>query len=420
MKPEWWPGEDHELFTEWAIAQGIVVNGVNPARFPGRGLGMIATRAIEEGEAIVTVPLRTMFTPNSIPSSFSSKFPDGTPVHALYAAFFTNGDPENLKHYEPWRKTWPSLKDFEDGMPILWPSYLRGSKTSVDSSSEQTFLPPSISGSWSSIQKGKSEFHYETTHQNLLSQQESRLRDAWDAVVAVFPKTDWETFSYHWLIVNTRSFFFLMPGEEAPEDRNDAMALLPFADYFNHSDVACNVKFNGLNYIFRATKHYDEGEEIYMSYGPHPNDFLLTEYGFFLDHNESETLYLDDIIFRDLSKTLQEELEFEQYYGNYQLTAEGVCYRTEIAACIKYMAVEDWRNYTLGYSTKNFDAAKSEAIIREWIKTYANEADTVIASLEKAGSQEADLKGSDKVKALLKRWTQIKTLCDQALQTVSC
>lgn len=60
---------------------------------------------------------------------------------------------------------------------------------------------------------------------------------AWEKVVAVFPETDWEAFSYHWLIVNTRSFFYLMPGEEQPEDRNDAMALLPFADYFNHSDV---------------------------------------------------------------------------------------------------------------------------------------------------------------------------------------
>lgn len=42
---------------------------------------------------------------------------------------------------------------------------------------------------------------------------------------------------------------------------------------------------------------------------------LMALDGFFLDHNESETLYLDDIIFRDLSKTLQEELEFQQYYG---------------------------------------------------------------------------------------------------------
>ena len=47
MKPDWWPGEEHEQFTEWAISQGIIANGVGPARFPGRGLGMIATRNIE-------------------------------------------------------------------------------------------------------------------------------------------------------------------------------------------------------------------------------------------------------------------------------------------------------------------------------------------------------------------------------------
>lgn len=47
MKSDWWPGEDHILFMEWAISQGIVVNGVAPARFPGRGLGMISTRNIK-------------------------------------------------------------------------------------------------------------------------------------------------------------------------------------------------------------------------------------------------------------------------------------------------------------------------------------------------------------------------------------
>lgn len=47
--PTWWPGEDHAAFTEWALAQGVIANGVTPARFPGRGLGMIATRAIKVG-----------------------------------------------------------------------------------------------------------------------------------------------------------------------------------------------------------------------------------------------------------------------------------------------------------------------------------------------------------------------------------
>jgi hypothetical protein len=47
MKPEWWPGEEHEAFTEWAISNGIDTNAVTPARFQGRGLGMMATRSIK-------------------------------------------------------------------------------------------------------------------------------------------------------------------------------------------------------------------------------------------------------------------------------------------------------------------------------------------------------------------------------------
>lgn len=49
MQPDWYPGENHEAFTEWSLSNGVVANGVTPARFPGRGLGMRATRKIEVG-----------------------------------------------------------------------------------------------------------------------------------------------------------------------------------------------------------------------------------------------------------------------------------------------------------------------------------------------------------------------------------
>ena len=39
--------DDHDRFFKWAVANGIQVNGVTPRRFPGRGMGMIATRTIE-------------------------------------------------------------------------------------------------------------------------------------------------------------------------------------------------------------------------------------------------------------------------------------------------------------------------------------------------------------------------------------
>ncbi|KKA17075.1 hypothetical protein T310_9252 [Rasamsonia emersonii CBS 393.64] len=193
----------------------------------------------KEDEIMVAVPREAMLTIDCIPPSFVNKFLNGISVHGLIAAFLTHGDPELLKKYDLWRAVWPSRQDFEEGMPILWPERLRVSNSKFQSNSSNPIaLPPSASGLWNSIRKKPVEHEYETKHQNLLAQQEKRLQDAWRSVTAVFPDTDWETYSYYWLIVNTRSFYYLMPGEEPPEDSNDAMALVPFADYFNHTDDA--------------------------------------------------------------------------------------------------------------------------------------------------------------------------------------
>ncbi|OJJ43428.1 hypothetical protein ASPZODRAFT_944827 [Penicilliopsis zonata CBS 506.65] len=448
-QPNWWPGEAHEKFTKWAISQGVEASGVSPARFHGRGLGMIATRGIEKGELILSVPLQVMLTTDSIPLSFATRFADDISVHGLLAAFLTHGEPKDLEKYDLWRLSWPMHQEFKDSMPILWPQSLRTSNTkNNDISSPTICLPPSISGLWNSFQNGAQfQYEYDRDHQDLLPKQEKRLLDAWDRVLAVFPDTDWDTYSYYWLIVNTRSFYYLMPGIQPPEDRNDAMALVPFADYFNHSDVAvsepvschlwkecfwsfrisfdilryikCDVNFDGTRYTFRATKSYDKGEEIYMSYGPHSNDFLFTEYGFFLDENDYESLYLDDIVFRDLNASQKEELNLQQYYGNYQLTASGACYRTEIAACIKYMTRRNWRNYVLGHSTKGVDARKTESVIRGWVKTYSNEAKTTITALEALRSNEENVPFSSNIDMLLKRWKQIEWLCNNTAEAIS-
>lgn len=37
----------HYHFLQWALSNGIQINGVAPFRFPGRGMGIIATRTIE-------------------------------------------------------------------------------------------------------------------------------------------------------------------------------------------------------------------------------------------------------------------------------------------------------------------------------------------------------------------------------------
>ncbi|GFF52729.1 SET domain protein [Aspergillus udagawae] len=416
-------GKQHTDFMRWAKSQGVKINGVTPAHVPGRGSGMIATRNIEEGEVMITVPLDLMITIDSIPASFIKQFPTGTSIHGILAAFLTEGDHEFLKRWDLWRRVWPSRKDFEDSMPILWPANLRRSNSEFQQTPcERPFLlPPSASGIWNSFETSQKGRKFESKSQNLLAQQEKRLQDAWRNVLTVFPNMDWDKFSFHWLILNTRSFYYVKPGQEPPEDWNDAIGLVPFADYFNHSDDAdCEVVFDGAKYTFTASRRYVKGEEIFMSYGAHSNDFLFVEYGFFLDQNESDVIFLDDIISNNLSEAEKEELASQQGLGDYQVTPSGVCPRTINAACVKYMPSKDFRNYVQGRATKAFDTRKTWKIIREWIETYLRESNTTIEALESLTTQrEGQVGHQNKVASLRRRWEQIRVMCQNALDKIN-
>lgn len=37
--------EVHDDFTKWVVDKGVLLNGVASHRFPGRGMGVITTRA---------------------------------------------------------------------------------------------------------------------------------------------------------------------------------------------------------------------------------------------------------------------------------------------------------------------------------------------------------------------------------------
>lgn len=106
------------------------------------------------------------------------------------------------------------------------------------------------------------------------------------------------------------------------------------------------MKFDQNGYTLTATENYQKGEEVYMSYGCHPNDFLMAECeifmkwlrlscrhiglmsfldGFFLDNNESDCIYLDDIIFRDIDPWEEEKLHACQYYGYAENPLQMLC-----------------------------------------------------------------------------------------------
>ncbi|CAI7564541.1 unnamed protein product [Penicillium bialowiezense] len=227
--------DDHDRFFKWAVSNGIQANGVVPCRFPGRGMGMIATRTIEADEIMLTVPVSTMLNIDSIPEGFAARFPRQTSVHGILAAFLTHGDPEFLEKWALWRKIWPSRQDFVDSLPLMWPDVARlSSELGIP-------LPPSFSGNWSSTNRSARGANDDDIYQNVLVHQTKRLQDSWKNVLTVFPDTDWEKYSFNWFILNTRSFYYVRPGNNPPKDWIDAIGLVPFADYFNHADDAVSI-----------------------------------------------------------------------------------------------------------------------------------------------------------------------------------
>jgi hypothetical protein len=149
-------------------------------------------------------------------------------------------------------------------MPIFWPGWLRASSSDLKPPAQDrnensrnspdskprlklSLLPPSISGLWNSTldplrntptptphTNFEQSYTYETRYQNLLPRQEKRLYDTYYAIRSVFPETDWKDVAYNWAIINSRSFYYVSPGKNEPTDWNDAVGMVPFADYFNH------------------------------------------------------------------------------------------------------------------------------------------------------------------------------------------
>ncbi|SLM38471.1 SET domain [Lasallia pustulata] len=407
-------GKKHEVFTAWAKEQGVKINAVGPARIRGRGLGIVATRKIQAGEELVKVPVHALLTIDSVRNDFRALHGDIT-VHGLLASFLAFSDPEKTSPYAAWRATWPTFKEFEDCMPILWPVEVTKDKhqDGEDGYNFYAFraLPPAIGGAWGSTRNFYIDWQGKT---GLLHKQEEKLKKDWTTVRRVFPDAGIETYTHYWLIVNTRTFYFMPPGVKNEPPQADRMALCPFADYFNHADHGCDVTSDTSGFTITSDRIYEAGEEIYVSYGNHSNDFLLTEYGFILDENRWDSLPLDGPLLRQIHKSTQGRLNRAGYLGNYTLSREGVCYRTQVAVRTQTLGNKDWRKFIEGKENEMEemrDESKADYFIAvRVLDGYADEATKALAGFAKYGSAFPEYPRS----TLKKRWMQIAELVKEA------
>lgn len=279
----------------------------------------------------------------------------------------------------PWRAVLPTKDDFQQSMPVMWHASL------------QALLPPASA--------------------TILEKQKKKIAVDWAAVSAAFPDLAYDHYLYNWLLVSTRTFYFTSPkikNKPKPLSRDDCLALIPLADLFNHADVGCEVTFSPSGYSISADEDIAAGQEVYISYGHHSNDFLLVEYGFILEENQWDEILLDEIILPLLSDAQKAQLEELAFLGKYVLGQDAVCYRTQVALMLMCMPVGRWeREMMHGFGTEEKEQAEADAILLKVMKPYLASVQAKIKEVEALG---AGVGLESQRETLVRRWKQIRKL----------
>ncbi|KAF4952596.1 hypothetical protein FGADI_6668 [Fusarium gaditjirri] len=279
-------------FLPWAESKGVKLKGVEPRILPGRGIGIVATRDIKLMPKNITEALQ------------------GVSVHGVLAAEIALDESDD---FSVWKTVLPTREDLEAGVPMMWPSEL------------QALLPKRA--------------------KDILDNQNTTFRRECEIVLKAFPKLTRDEYLYSWVLINTRTFYNSMPKMKSYAHA-DRLVCMPTADLFNHADQGCRLAYSALGYSVQADKVYRQGEEVYVSYGPHSNDFLLSEYGFILDSNRWDEVYLDEVILPKLNKTQRADLESINFLGRYTLDDQTLgCHRTQVALRMLCCTQRQWQRF---------------------------------------------------------------------------
>ncbi|KAL3234905.1 Ribosomal lysine N-methyltransferase 2 [Nakaseomyces bracarensis] len=215
----------------------------------------------------------------------------------------------------------------------------------------------------------------------------------------------WNTFSldnlFHLFIrvyftINSRCLYAEIPDKK--DDIASRFTLVPYVDYLNHTtdvDVHCypRINYNKQDYcgvgqftIYSGTYRYQTvGEELYLNYGAHSNDFLFNEYGFQVPQNPWNHMDISTEVCDVLARS-QETVEFLKnmdYWGDYSVSYENVSYRLTVALS-HFTSKDDRRVQKLmeGFITEDFFSTKNNVILRDILTQKKLKIESELANLD--------------------------------------
>lgn len=148
------------------------------------------------------------------------------------------------------------------------------------------------------------------------------------------------SFLRFWLCCNSRCLYMKLP-KEFNKTEEDNFTMVPLVDFLNH-DIEEECRVNASTHegfqVFGGPVGYKAGDQIYLSYGPHSNEFLLCEYGFIMGQdikNKWNSIDITPQILSILKNSPAKEkfLKENGYWGDYFINTE-VSYRIEVALLV--------------------------------------------------------------------------------------
>ena len=263
-----------------------------------------------------------MRTLDNTAASIVRRLPSSASVHCILTVSLLL---DTSAFLTAWKSVMPSSSDLLASMPIAWPSSL------------QKLLPCGAS--------------------KALNRQRSKFAQDWCMVQSTFPEVAHDDFLHAWLLVNTRSFHHSTRATKHRASR-DQMILQPIADLFNHDALGpgCRVSFGAAGFSVYADRPYEAGEEVIFSYGRHPNDTLLVDYGFVVpEGNPWDEILVDDCVMPLLSPERQDWLQEHNLLGRYIVDTEKCCYRTDAAIRASLLTKSRWTRFVAGEPDDNKD-----------------------------------------------------------------
>ncbi|CAN6598460.1 ribosomal lysine N-methyltransferase 2 [Trichomonascus vanleenenianus] len=301
-----------EQFYAWLKEGGSFVSPkIAVQDLPGRGRGVVATEEIPKGTILANIKRKQLVNFETLKQRIAKEDAIGRkalgvlpgPLLLAWYVYRHMDDPNN--YWAPFIRMLPTVEELKT-VPLMWAAQERGQ------------LPSGV------LRQLLTQYTKFQSDVELVKNEvcDEKLRQEFDVV----------KFKHAWLCVNTRCIYMNVPGTVS---RVDKLTLAPFADYLNHvcdesKSIKLNISTTGLEIISKVD--YAIGEEIYLTYGPHDNSTLLTEYGFVVDSNPWDSVDISNQITPLLQPSHRDVLSQLGYYGDqYTLELTGPSFRTEMA-----------------------------------------------------------------------------------------